>query len=266
MKLSLGLTPRDYSVAGGAAYDSDAQAFIIVAGLTDNTQKSAVNTLVLNLKGYGIWTKMKAVYPIVGGTASTHKFNLINPLDTNAAFRLSFSTGWTHSSTGMTPSNAYANTFLSHNAVLTQNSWAASIYSRTNRAGSGGVSFGVVQAAGYSLIYPRSTANQFYAIVNALTDAGVNVTDSIGFMQIKRDSSTSIKLVKNTNINSFTSNSTSNNTIPFYLGARNQDSTASSYDNCELSFASIGDGLTDTEASNLYTAVQTFQTTLGRQV
>jgi hypothetical protein len=34
----------------------------------------------------------------------------------------------------------------------------------------------------------------------------------------------------------------------------------------ECAFASIGDGLTDTEAVNFYTAVQRFQTTLGRQV
>jgi hypothetical protein len=28
----------------------------------------------------------------------------------------------------------------------------------------------------------------------------------------------------------------------------------------------LGDGLTDTEAANFYTAVQTYQTTLGRNV
>ena len=34
----------------------------------------------------------------------------------------------------------------------------------------------------------------------------------------------------------------------------------------QCAFASIGDGLTDTDASTLYTAVQAFQTTLGRNV
>ena len=38
------------------------------------------------------------------------------------------------------------------------------------------------------------------------------------------------------------------------------------YSSKELAFASIGDGLTDAEAANFYTAVQAFQTTLGRQV
>jgi hypothetical protein len=33
-----------------------------------------------------------------------------------------------------------------------------------------------------------------------------------------------------------------------------------------MAFASIGDGLTQTNVDDLYTAVQRFQTTLGRQV
>jgi S-DNA-T family DNA segregation ATPase FtsK/SpoIIIE len=51
-----------------------------------------------------------------------------------------------------------------------------------------------------------------------------------------------------------------------YLGCLNLDGTAAQFSNYENAFASIGDGLTDTEASNFYTAVQAFQTTLGRQV
>jgi hypothetical protein len=38
------------------------------------------------------------------------------------------------------------------------------------------------------------------------------------------------------------------------------------YGTRQLAFATIGDGLTDTDASNLYTRVQAFQTSLSRQV
>jgi hypothetical protein len=38
------------------------------------------------------------------------------------------------------------------------------------------------------------------------------------------------------------------------------------YNNAELAFASLGDGLTDTEAANFYTAVQAFQTALSRNI
>jgi hypothetical protein len=53
-----------------------------------------------------------------------------------------------------------------------------------------------------------------------------------------------------------------------YIGASNNQGTPSEYQRggTNYALASIGDGLTDTEAANYYTAVQTFQTTLGRQV
>jgi len=121
---------------GGGGVDPDAQAFITAAGITDPTQQGAINTLVVDLKGYSIWTKFKAIYPIVGGTASQHKYNLKDPRDLDAAFRLTFATGWTHSSTGMLPNgaSAFANSFLIPNTTLTLNSTHISYYSRTNIA------------------------------------------------------------------------------------------------------------------------------------
>lgn len=71
-------------------YDSDAEAFFTAASITDDTQKTAVNQLVLDLKAAGVWTKSKVIYPFVGGTTGTHKYNLKNPLDTDGAFRITF--------------------------------------------------------------------------------------------------------------------------------------------------------------------------------
>ena len=60
------------------------------------------------------------------------------------------------------------------------------------------------------------------------------------------------------------------NTATTYLGARRNTTIANPqaefYTNAECAFASIGDGLSDAEAANFYTAVQAFQTTLNRQV
>jgi len=75
-------------MAGGLGLDPDALAFLTAAGITDATITAAIDTLVLDLKGYGIWTKMKAIYPFVGGTATTHKYNLKDPVD--AMQRLEF--------------------------------------------------------------------------------------------------------------------------------------------------------------------------------
>ena len=59
---------------GGGGNDADAQAFITASGIS-GTEATAINTLVVNLKSANIWTKMKALYPMVGGTATSCKFN-----------------------------------------------------------------------------------------------------------------------------------------------------------------------------------------------
>ena len=116
---NLAITPKRFVPLGGAAIDTDAQAFITAAGIINATQQSAVNQLVLDLKSANIWTKIKAAYPMVGGTATSCKFNLKDARDLDAAYRLVFSGGGTFSSNGYLPNgtNAYANTFLN---TLTQ--------------------------------------------------------------------------------------------------------------------------------------------------
>jgi hypothetical protein len=93
--------------------DSDAGAFITAANITELTQKSAINNLVIGLKDDNIWSKFKAIYPFVGGTASSHKFNLRDPRDSNDAYRLNFNGGWTHDARGIKGNgiNTYADTF-----------------------------------------------------------------------------------------------------------------------------------------------------------
>ncbi len=65
-----------------------------------------------------------------------------------------------------------------------------------------------------------------------------------------------------------TTNTTTNTgaaNADIFIGARNIGG-GNQYAARECAFASIGDGLTNTDTSNLYTAVQAFQTTLGRNV
>lgn len=81
--------------------DPDAEAFLLAAGITDPTETAAVNTLVLDLKAASLWTLFDAFYPFVGGTASTCKFNLKDPQNTDAAFRITWYGGMTFSSTGI---------------------------------------------------------------------------------------------------------------------------------------------------------------------
>jgi hypothetical protein len=272
----IGISPFSSSIllfgqSGGTPVDPDAQAFITAAAITDPTQQSAVNQLVVDLKGYGVWSKMKALYPFVGGTASQHKFNLKNPLDTNAAFRLVFNGGWTHSATGALPNgtNAWANTFfVSANNFASKDNAHYSFYSRTNLA-SDGIEIGVNDAPSNQGLYTRSAGGNATFILNGSTTfPNVATANSLGFYQANRNALNTISGWKNGIKLSQISSISVVSTFPsFSIGAYNMNNlTANYYSSKQCAFASIGDGLTDTEAANFYTAVQTFQTTLGRSI
>lgn len=246
----------------GAAVDPDAQAFITAAGITDNTQKTAINTLVLSLKSNNIWTKMKAIYPMVGGTATTHKYNLKNPLDTNAAFRLVFTGGMTHSSTGVLFNgvNSYANTFLNDSVINL--SGHISFYSRTLTVGTA-IEMGVWGNT-LPIFQNRVAANVFFGN-NALSYT--TTADARGFWLGTKRNNSDRECYRN-GVSEASSTATDNNTsfgLPYYIGARNNNNTTIDFPTSkECAFASLGDGLTDTDAANFYTAVQNFNIALAR--
>jgi hypothetical protein len=254
------------------SYDTDAAAFFTATGITDTTQKSAVNTLVLDLKSYGIWTKTKAIYPMVGGTANSHKFNLKHPEDETYAFRLTFNGGWTHTSNGAKPNgtNADAITYLNALTTLTNNNYHLSHYSRTQKTTGSEIDLVARQSATVRMI----NVCQYYAGAGKAFVAGDyntslilnSDTNTLGMVVGSRISQTSAKLFMNAVQKGSTLTLSNPNELPdnfFFLGA---NSIANEYSSKECSFASIGDGLTDTEVANFYTAVQAFQITLGRQV
>ena len=248
--------------------DPDAQAFITAAGITNPTQQSAINTLVIDLKGYSLWTKMKAIYPMVGGTSTTCKYNLKDPRDLDAAYRLVFFGGWTFSNTGALPNgvNAYADTFLNGSTQLSTPSHLSKYTTTNTNKGTDEIDMGI-QNFWLSLWYNGSGFNNLLARNQSgavLLDGGI-VTDARGFVITTKISNTAKIFKNNAQLDSKTdtTNTYTNNTI--YLGAGNF-SGVSLYSSRNFCFASIGDGLNDIEAANFYTAVQTYQTTLGRQI
>ncbi len=411
----IGIGPylRPRAIVGG--FDPDAQAFLSAAGITGATETAAVNTLVTSLKGYGIWTKMKALYPFVtdnrnllsytedfgngywgknagasvttnsttapdgtttadtlnlpngasvaanltnstnqtatisfylradsnvtikiglfspslltsvnlttswqrftythtwsgtlypqvyndsgasvtvyawgamanqGSTATTYqpilttqqsyisnqfKYNLVNPVDSDAAFRLVFNGGWTFSNQGALPNgtNGYADTKLVPSSVLSLNSASHSVYSRS--LSPTGIMGGVNDAVSY-LILNNPTSTTITSQINSIGADFITgtVTNSQGLLMANRTDSTTINAWRNsTKVATDSKMTTFRPTIAYYIGSRNNVGSASGYDAKQYGFYHIGDGLTDTEASNLYTAVQAFQTSLNRAI
>jgi hypothetical protein len=255
--------------------DADAAAFIAAAGITDPTQKAAINRLVKNYKGIGdintsvdLWTGSNAIYPIVGGSATQHKFNLKNPLDTDAAFRLAFSGGWTHSANGMlgNGTNTFANTFLNALSVLSANNARMGLYIRNNvNEGryDGGCTAGVNDLA----LYSRSTAgnNNVTFGLSAQTQT-IATADSRGLLVNGRASATNTKSFKNGVVVLDFAQTAGLVNQPIYFGASNSGGTPSASASKQYAFGVIGQGLSDANALIEYNIIQAFQTDLARNV
>jgi hypothetical protein len=251
-------------------YDADAIAFFTAASITDTTQRDAINTLVVDLKAASIWTKMKALYPFVGGTATTHKWNLKDPRDLDAAYRIQFNGGWTHNSDGIQGDGytGYANTFAAAPSTAIPdmaNHWSSYIKQLPNSAKYTGIFDFPPNIITFGWYGGGGSSNWFGGLQNF---GGYGITNQTGFLNGTVTSSSNGVLY----FNGSSIASVNSGIIPFggsynyYLGAQNSGGNPTSYNNALVSFVSLGNSLTATDASNLYIAVQKFQTSLGRQV
>lgn len=251
-------------------YTARTNAFATATGITDTTILNALNTFDTGLISNGLDTKMKALYPMVGGTATTHKFNFMDARDLNTAFRIQFNGGWVHSSTGAkgNGTNTYMNTFFNQFNNFTD--WKKStlgIYSRTNESGlflEGNYGFNDSNFA----LYTRLADGRFLFQAGAPFATAVT-SDSLGFLvgssisgSDRRVYKNGVKLATNTETNTL-GVLTGLNT---YFGALNGSGTATYISNKDYALAFLGESMTDTDQTTLYTLTQALQTSLSRQV
>lgn len=244
------------NIGASVSYDSDAEAFFTTAGITDTTQKNAVNQLVLDLKSASIWTKMFAVYPFVGGTSSTHSYNLKN----TAQYQITWSGTVTHNSNGITGngSNGTGNTGFSGNVG-------------TNFTVSSG-SYGAYIRSGFNTVhvFMGCVSNSVFFYNN-----GGAVYTNYGSVLLSTGAPTFTRLVAASHlsttltayrdggsVSSTTGTPTTSAASDFYV----LSTGATNFTTANLAFAYMSEGLTSGEISSLNTAVNTFQTTLGRNV
>ena len=263
-KISIGLaTDKSYyksTAQGGGSFDPDATAFLTAAGITDSTQQSAVNQLVLDMKTANIWSKMLAVYPFVGGTATSHKWNLVNPINSNAAYRLIFSGGWIHNSLGieMNGGNTQAETYVTSN---NGNDRALSAYLTQRASGSQHVVMGAYNS-GMLGIRSEVTRDLFHN--NSGTSPKAVTPSSVEpFVGLSRIASNDW-FAQNGN-NEFNNYTDASPSVTRTLKIGNFNGTSWRGDH-QLGFVHISTTLTQSEMTDLRTAVIAFQTTLGRNV
>jgi hypothetical protein len=251
-------------------YDNDATNFLNATGLYGQQPvTNAINTLVTDLKVYGIWNKMYLSYPFVGGTASTHKVNLIN----TGSYELYFTGSWTHNSNGVTGNGTNTFTtssFLFENVTNFGANGSIGVYSRTNSTG--GYDFGRAGGGVQTAILIRYTDGNYYIglpVSGTTTVANANSTGSYSISISGSYEGGKLAYKNGTLVYSAEGLGTFDATGQPSLGAgrdTNDPAGAVDFTNRNYAWAFIGGALTPQNHVDLNTAIQKFQTTLGRAV
>lgn len=255
-----------------SAFDTDAQAFFAAANITDSTQQNAVNTLVTALKTNDTWSKYHVLYPFVGGTASTHSYNLKNP----SLFQITWSGTVTHNANGITGSgNGAGNTGYTPSTSGTLGNNHLAVYCRTNKTAANQVEMGAIvgsTAATWSEwgLQLKDGSNNFFPSLlagNFVDYPSVSNTDSRGLHVATRANTTTVQAYKNgVSVLNATQAQTFLNGGSIRILTTNRNGTNERWSVANLALASIGTNITSTEVANDYAAIQAFQTSLGRQV
>ena len=249
-------------------FDPDAGAFINVTRI-GGIEAVAINNLVNELKTAGLWQLMTVIYPMVGGTAFTNQFNLVNPQSTNAAYRLNFVGGWTHSSSGAKPdgvAGTYADTFAAPNSVFTTTNGSFSYYSFTNNAGIAAAEIGANDGAattGETLLALRFNDGNQYSFFGQVGGSGGASGNSSGYFITNR--TTAVEGWKNgTRVVNTGTTVTTLTARTLYLAAQNNGTGTNRNSSRGCCFAHIGRSLPTDGPATLTNIVNNFQRTLGR--
>jgi hypothetical protein len=261
----------------GIAIDDNAAEFILATGISGSTA-NAINQLVISLKNDNLWNEMYAIYPLVGGTFNSCKYNLkdINTytLTINGNTGPSFNVnGVFFTGTGDENSGLLDTGFTDSSSIWTYND-ASMGYYLNNGAGGGGFTRQMGCNTGSVSGLPGTYIGRNDSIIfstlgisnNTISGsaAGIGI-DFEGLYSVSANISTTTIYKNGTSVNSTPVISSpgfdySNQTI-LIGGVRNQRILQFG----RFAFAYVGAGLDDTQISNLNTIVETFQTTLGRQ-
>lgn len=243
-------------------FDSNAQSYITAAGITQSFQQWAVNELIIEMKRNNIWSSMVAVYPFLGGSSASHSWNAVN---TNL-YRLSFTNGWTHSSTGAFSNGAngvYARANGLTPSQVLSGSIHFSLYAR--RQTKNGYTMGFSSATIENHLIPVYTNATSYAVFGTIPAGFVTSTGQTapGFW-IGNNLGGTTSLFKNGTTLSSGARTLAFATQSILLSTKDNNFVDASA--TEFAFASVGTGLIAASQSILWNLINEYQLKLARRV
>jgi len=252
--------------------DTDATAYLTAAGISGTTEVNACNFIFYQLKNKSLYTKIQAFYPFLGTTAAQHKWNGKKPLDTDAAFRITFNGTAAFSNSGYTPngSNGYANTYFTPSIKQNVNSNGLTVVCGTNNAAAGSdvVDIGSFNSGTQKSYVILKNNNSTYARIVGLNSTNISLTgvnESRGiFTGTKQSATVTDFFINGSQVGTVNSGGTLP-TYNIYIGAMNYIGGLYGYSNQRFQFTAFHEGLSDSEVMTFHTIIDTFETALGRK-
>lgn len=121
----------NYYVTG----DTDAAAYISASGISGTATVNSTYHIFWQLKQLGLYSKINAFWLFKGTTSTMQKYNAKNPLDTDVAFRLTFTGAATFSDDGyQLNGTSYANTHFNTSTQFGTTNYGITMVCGTNNA------------------------------------------------------------------------------------------------------------------------------------
>lgn len=247
------------------AFDSDAQAYITAAGITNISHQNAINTYVLGLKSAGLWSKIIARY-ITYNSATTAAINMKSPTQ----FLCTIVGSPTIDSTGyLANASSYVRTGIIPSTHLTTNNIHVGHW-QLNAIGSGSFSIGCNQGTSQRLGLVITGSNGVFDSYSTVSGRCIYLGDiRNGYTIGSRISSTSAAIYSNGT--SLATTNTVSGSVPdvelVFDGVSGGTSGSTTYtpqgSARKYMMATIGAGLTDAEALTDYNLTLTLKNSLG---
>jgi hypothetical protein len=271
--------------APGSLYLPLTTAFIAAAGITGSTIPNALNAFEQGYNTYFGSGSFTAIYPMVGGTADTMKYNF---LDTNM-YQLQYTGSITYDMNGLTGngSSGIATTQIPANQLNPTGGFSA-IYVRTNSApGSGQANYPREMGVQGDITPPGGTLTQYYMQIRGLNGAelvfsrnnatggqgsvnGAN-SDARGMWVLTRTGRTSLKAFdSNTQFGATQTTQLEGQSFRTFTSYITLLAASGAWSNRNVCFFAQGIGpsqsLSDANATIFYNMTQALQTSMSRQI
>ncbi len=261
--------------SGGQAYDPDAALHFARMTSNDNALLDAINTLIITLKFYGIWTLLDTIQVVCDNEPDSLlslKGATYDATNVNGAV-FTIDRGFNPLALGTDSVNpGYINTNLTVNGstLVSDNDNSMFVYQRTTQSTTGVYLMGTLGTNPFVLFYDGNASPDTQMFMSNLWFVPAVANDAaIGFIGGTRrtniDADIRVNGV-NTNSNSLTTN-TPINANPLFVGCQNNAGTPTNIAvGHQIAAWGVGAGLSVTQHVALDAAIQTYMTARGAAV